>query len=198
MATLKLSHKARLAVAAAVVDEMPDATIEDARRETLRRIEQIEVGRRKKDNDYKRMWLSADPKRKLKKQQDNKAWLQANPLAGVTYRGKKKDHYKHNKELYLNRMRAWRTNNARYNTSRKLEFNYGITIEQWEALLTSQGGRCAICRTDRPGGKGAWHTDHCHATNKVRGLLCSECNIGLGKFSDSPERLEAAAKYLRR
>ncbi len=75
---------------------------------------------------------------------------------------------------------------------------YGVTPERMAEMLTEQDGRCAICRTDSPGGKGDWHVDHCHATNRVRGLLCHRCNLGLGMFRDSAEFLTAAIDYLGR
>jgi len=75
---------------------------------------------------------------------------------------------------------------------------YGITPEQFEAMLAGQDGRCAICRTDEPGGKGGWHVDHCHDSKVIRGLLCHCCNIGVGQFKDDPTRLRAAADYIER
>lgn len=77
-----------------------------------------------------------------------------------------------------------------------LKRNYGLTPEDFDALLASQGGRCAICRSDDPGAKGMWHVDHCHDAGTVRGLLCSACNTGLGQFKDRPDVLRAAADYL--
>jgi hypothetical protein len=75
---------------------------------------------------------------------------------------------------------------------------YGLAEAEWHAMLAAQGGLCAICRTDTPGGRGErWHIDHDHATNRVRGLLCHNCNVGIGNFQDSPELLEQAARYLR-
>src|SRR5579859_6165169 len=53
---------------------------------------------------------------------------------------------------------------------------FGITLEQYDAMLVEQGGRCAACGTDEPGGMGSFHVDHCHATGKVRKLLCVRCN----------------------
>jgi hypothetical protein len=73
---------------------------------------------------------------------------------------------------------------------------YGISLEEFDALVTAQEGRCAICRTDTPGGKGSWHVDHDHATNRIRGLLCHPCNLMLGHAQDDPARLRAAAAYL--
>ena len=77
---------------------------------------------------------------------------------------------------------------------------YGITPEQFDELLASQAGRCAICgETPDPDGKGAYsrlHIDHCHETGLVRGLLCGRCNAALGHFRDDPGRLAAAINYL--
>jgi hypothetical protein len=63
-------------------------------------------------------------------------------------------------------------------------------------LLAAQGGRCAICVGEWTGHHIAPHIDHDHATGKVRGLLCVNCNNGLGRFGDDPRRLRAAAQYL--
>lgn len=75
---------------------------------------------------------------------------------------------------------------------------YGLTEADFNRRLTAQGGRCAICRTDAPGGKhGRFHVDHDHATGAIRGLLCDGCNKGLGCFRDSTDALRAAVDYLR-
>ena len=79
------------------------------------------------------------------------------------------------------------------------QYLYGITPEDWDAMLAAQDGRCAICRTDEWGGKGGWpHADHCHTSKRFRGILCDNCNQGLGRFGDDPARLRAAADYLER
>lgn len=78
-----------------------------------------------------------------------------------------------------------------------LKTKYGLTREQFEAMNAAQDGRCAICRTDEPGGRGKrFHVDHCHKTGKVRQLLCNACNHVLGCARDSAETLRAAADYL--
>jgi hypothetical protein len=73
---------------------------------------------------------------------------------------------------------------------------YGLTVGDYERILTEQHGRCAICRTGDPGHTRAFHVDHDARTGAVRGLLCSKCNRGLGHYDDSPARLRAAADYL--
>jgi hypothetical protein len=82
---------------------------------------------------------------------------------------------------------------------------YGIGAVQYAALLEAQGGGCAICGGTNESGR-AMAVDHDHSCcagqracgNCVRGLLCSNCNMGIGLLRDDPERLEAAAVYLRR
>lgn len=71
---------------------------------------------------------------------------------------------------------------------------YGLTADELTALL-AQHEKCAICQTDDWGKRGP-QVDHCHATGKVRGILCINCNNGLGRFADDPIRLRAAATYL--
>lgn len=80
---------------------------------------------------------------------------------------------------------------------KQLRRKFGITLAEYETLRAAQSDRCAICNTDEPKGKGDWHVDHDHATGAVRGLLCYNCNVGLGHFQDDPLRLELAAAYLR-
>ena len=73
---------------------------------------------------------------------------------------------------------------------------YGIT--QDEAIAMRERG-CDICGGNGDG-SGRWgnlHIDHDHETGKIRGVLCHSCNVGIGHFRDDPERLEAAAAYLR-
>lgn len=75
---------------------------------------------------------------------------------------------------------------------------YGITLAQYEQLSEAQGGRCSICdqKPEGRGPAGKLHVDHCHATKRVRGLLCNNCNNGLGRFKHSAKFLERAAFYL--
>lgn len=76
---------------------------------------------------------------------------------------------------------------------------YGLTQEQYRVMLESQGGGCAICgSTVIAKGKKHMPVDHCHATGKVRGILCSPCNTAVGHMADDPARLRAAADYLDR
>lgn len=95
--------------------------------------------------------------------------------------------------------RADKRKYARSDRSRELRLGklYGITLADYEAMLDAQGRCCAICSTDKPGGNAKhWHVDHCHSTGRVRGLLCSRCNLAIGQFNDDPELLIRACVYL--
>jgi hypothetical protein len=89
------------------------------------------------------------------------------------------------------RVRKWRAANPEKSRAQDRRKRYALTSAAYDALLRDQGGRCAICAAANPG-----CVDHCHATGRVRGLLCRSCNIGLGNFRDDVERLRAAARYL--
>lgn len=70
---------------------------------------------------------------------------------------------------------------------------YGLTIEQYEAMVEAQGGACAVCGTQPK----RLQIDHCHTTGKVRSLLCPNCNSALAHAKESEERLLALIAYLR-
>ena len=78
----------------------------------------------------------------------------------------------------------------------------GLSWEQYEGLLEAQSGKCAICGSENPGRVGSkfkrFHVDHCHQTETIRGLLCTQCNTALGLFYDDPTILHNAIQYLKR
>ncbi len=88
------------------------------------------------------------------------------------------------------------------NRRRNLMRMHGISVEEWQAMLMSQDGLCAICGQPPRGKKDRWgnpprlHVDHDHDSGGVRALLCNTCNQGLGLFGDSVELLTKAAAYL--
>jgi hypothetical protein len=75
-----------------------------------------------------------------------------------------------------------------------LQWRYGITIEDFEAMAESQGGVCAICGKQSLGRH--LDVDHDHASGFVRGLLCNDCNRAIGMLGDDPVVLVRAARYL--
>ena len=75
---------------------------------------------------------------------------------------------------------------------RWVKHKYGLSKEQYEAMMSAHNGQCDICKQPSE----VLHIDHCHATGKVRGLLCQYCNKGLGLFRDSIDSLLNAIQYL--
>lgn len=99
--------------------------------------------------------------------------------------------------------RVWRANNPERAKSHNLRKSYGIDLRGYELLAETQNWNCAICgdketTKDKDGGPRMMPVDHDHKTGKVRALLCTQCNRGLGMFSDSIEKLKAAAAYLEK
>lgn len=77
----------------------------------------------------------------------------------------------------------------------RLKKIYGITSDQWWDMFEEQNSKCKICKSDTTAGHN-WHTDHCHETNKVRGILCYHCNLLLGMAKDDVNVLKQAIDYL--
>lgn len=77
-----------------------------------------------------------------------------------------------------------------------LKSDYGITIEDYNKLFVAQEGKCLICRRHQSDLKRKLNVDHDHATGKVRGLLCNNCNSGLGHFKDDQKVMLLAIEYL--
>lgn len=95
------------------------------------------------------------------------------------------------------RQLQWRKENTARHRNTVLLRKYGITLADFKQMLVVQGGVCAICDGTDIQGTGDWHVDHDHATGKVRGVLCSFCNTGLGMFKDNPKALMKAVRYLK-
>lgn len=73
---------------------------------------------------------------------------------------------------------------------------YGITLAQWDEMFLAQGSCCAACREADETVAVRWVVDHCHTTQKVRGILCYRCNVALGLVKDQKNTLLRLADYL--
>jgi hypothetical protein len=118
---------------------------------------------------------------RIRKAEDMRRWRSSNP--------------ERVKEIERN----WRNNNPDRIRNMNLKKFYGIGLKQYDQMLISQNYECKICKC-----KHTPHTretrlnvDHCHKNNKIRGLLCHQCNKGLGHFKDNIEFLNSAISYLR-
>ena len=100
--------------------------------------------------------------------------------------------------------KEYRLKNPRRAKCQNLRKGYNITLEEYEKILESQNGVCAICEQKETAVKRGTKearmlaVDHCHSTGKVRGLLCTRCNTAIGHLEDSTELLRKAILYLER
>jgi hypothetical protein len=104
--------------------------------------------------------------------------------------------------------RAWQIANPERVAATKrvirLRKEYGITVEEYEKLLAEQDGICAICGKSETNISGksrqvdSLSVDHDHSTGEIRGLLCNNCNRGLGLLGDNIESLERVIRYLKK
>jgi hypothetical protein len=106
---------------------------------------------------------------------------------------------KANPEHFSDWQRTYRNRPERKRAMRDLYYRrtYGLTADEIDAMLAAQDGGCAICGR-LPTRLASLHLDHDHETGEVRGLLCIDCNQGIGKFHEDAARLRAAADYLER
>lgn len=119
------------------------------------------------------------------------------------HRRRAKDNHRRNPAAHYARVVEWKKKNPE--KARRVAKNaslrrYGITVDQWDEMFAAQNGVCAICLRP-PSGRGPnrfLNVDHCHATGAVRGLLCSLCNVALGRLRDDPAVVRRAAEYLER
>lgn len=122
----------------------------------------------------------------------------------------KQQHTAKDSEKAKERSRIWRLNNIeksrqnskdyqKNNPEKLLQFQlkkYGITVEDYNNLEKQQEYVCAICK-NKCIYKDRLSVDHNHKTGKVRGLLCGNCNTGLGKFKENVDLLEKAQQYIQ-
>jgi Recombination endonuclease VII len=91
--------------------------------------------------------------------------------------------------------REWRAKHPDKLRRYKFKTLFGITPEEYDELLRSQSGVCAICGGEDVNGRNL-SVDHDHASGKIRGLLCYGCNVSLGFFKDNAAVLRKAAAYI--
>ncbi len=116
-------------------------------------------------------------------------WAKNNPEK--TKKHQRDFYYRHKQRMQLKR------------TKRGLS-QYGLSLKDYDNMLEAQDFRCKICGSTNPNGnentmskKTRFSVDHCHTTGKVRGLLCTKCNSGIGMFNDNISLLTAAISYLK-
>ena len=139
---------------------------------------------------------------KEKKQEYRRRWREKNrdreKVAAAAYQRRRRaeDPDKHRRQL-----REWHRSNPSKRRDYELRANYGMTLQQYDTMLEEQGGVCAVCRqpessVNQRGQVKPLAVDHCHSTGRIRGLLCSGCNVSIGHAKDNPETLRNLANYL--
>ncbi|HXD10564.1 MAG TPA: endonuclease VII domain-containing protein [Anaerolineales bacterium] len=145
--------------------------------------ERLEYIRSWRKKNYERLHLKykADyAKNKKAILERNKKWLQENLEKSKEYR------------------RKWLLRNGDRSLKYRLKSRFGLTVEAYIEMFSAQGGMCAICGYKPVEIKERLNVDHDHATGKVRGLLCPNCNKSLGLIRDSIETALKMAEYLKR
>jgi hypothetical protein len=125
----------------------------------------------------------------------------------------KRERHARNAEAYRARARQWAAENPERRAAYQREYRtrpevkrrardayyrrtHGISADDFDRMLAEQNGRCAICGRV-PEREAAMHVDHDHLDGHVRGLLCIDCNQGIGKLREDPSILLRAVVYLR-
>lgn len=112
----------------------------------------------------------------------------------------KECHTNYSKTHYANNKNKRKETNKAYYLNNKEKYylrNYGITLDEYNKMYDDQKGCCKICGEHQDSFSINFAVDHCHTTGKVRGLLCSNCNRGVGYLKDSTTILQSAIDYLK-
>ena len=139
-----------------------------------------------------------------------KKWKDANKEAIKEYN---KKYRQENREKVLELQKAWREDNKEhrkeyakdyltkrpdYFVNKHLEYSYGITLDDFNAMREKANYSCQGCgKHEKDTPRKRLFVDHCHTTGAIRGLLCQQCNTALGMANDNPEILASLISYLR-
>lgn len=142
---------------------------------------------RYRDPEYGTKWREAHPevvRERSRRYLDDPRHREANRLRASRY------YYANQEERQAKQRAYYRENKARL-AETTMARKYGLTVDDYRAMVASHGGVCAICKAEA-----LLSVDHDHETGAVRGLLCSTCNFMIGHGKDDPALLRAAAAYL--
>lgn len=130
-------------------------------------------------------------KNKKQQKEQSEKYYQKNKEHLKEYQKKcRKDHVALQKDYYKNQYQKYKKQGKIY----KLKKLYNLTLEEIDQMATTQNHKCILCGKSLMETKRC--TDHDYETGKVRGILCDNCNMGLGHFHDNPELLRKAAIYV--
>lgn len=115
-----------------------------------------------------------------------------------------KEKYQRHKDIRQKNSLEKYHKDRRPTSNRRLKRLFGLTQDEYDHMEKEQDYKCAICKQpetlkdNKQLGIRKLAVDHCHDTKEIRGLLCFNCNIGIGKFKDSIQELEKAILYLKK
>ena len=123
---------------------------------------------------------------------------EAKPLTEFSHTDKRKKYLRSyckpcNRELINSHNQKRKKEDPDYFRRRDARVKYGIEFEDYQRMYSEQEGKCSICSVEAD----RLNIDHCHTTGKVRGLLCWDCNVAIGKFKDNVALLQQAIHYLQ-
>jgi hypothetical protein len=132
----------------------------------------------------------------------NDRWKDRHPEAAKESHRKAQLKWRANNRAHVKVVKqAWdAANRPKVNAYRRAQYyksRYGLTVAERDAMILAQGSRCKTCGGDSPGNKLGWVVDHCHSTDKIRGILCHDCNLALGHVKDDVAILESLIKHLK-
>ena len=144
----------------------------------------------------KEWWVSKEhfEKMRQKARESCRRHLKNNP---EKIKDRNKRYYANNREREINRVKAQYRAAPEKFREKDLLRRFGLTLAQYNEILDSQKGVCAICENLCSSGKNL-AVDHCHKTGKVRGLLCVDCNLGIANLKESSQIMQRASDYVER
>jgi len=134
-------------------------------------------------------------KDRIKNAERSKIWRKLNPEKTKATQARR--YIKYREEL-KRKSKEYAKNHPEGVINRRLLYKFGITLEEYNKILQTQGNGCAICGKNAENDYQRLGVDHCHKTGKNRGILCSHCNSGIGYLQDNIEILKNSIKYLKK
>lgn len=110
----------------------------------------------------------------------------------------KRKKYLNNPKKFLEYNRTWRKENKHLVRQANLKKAYGLDLLTYKKILGKQNNACGICGVKNNSNLKSLFVDHCHATGKIRGILCQKCNTGLGFLGDNIQSIKNVLTYLER
>lgn len=156
---------------------------------------------RGKDERFRDAWCTACRRayKRLPEQRakaNERMWLnkRIRPELKEAARVRSKSYYEQHRERILTKARA--RGRAGKWLDNRLRAKFGIDLAEYQRMTEAQGGKCKLCGREERTRQRRLAVDHCHKTQRVRGLLCHHCNTGLGNFMDDVALLRLAVAYL--